>query len=74
MKRIIATAALALVAVTGTAQATSVSATDLHSLRGYVSQADIEGLTPAQVRVIVNMIHSGDKEGEKRQKVRAYLQ
>ncbi|WP_421702649.1 hypothetical protein [Aliiroseovarius sp.] len=73
MKRIIATATLAVVTLTGAAHATSVSMADLGALRGYVSQVEAEALSPTDVRIILNFIHSGDSEGEKRQKVRAFL-
>ncbi len=74
MKRIIATATLAVVTLTGAAHATTVSMADLNAIRGYAPpQVDAEALSPSDVRVILNFIHSGDSEGEKRQKVRAFL-
>ena len=74
MKRIIATSALAVVTLAGAAQAASVSSADLNAISNYVPNGvAVETLSEIQVRTILNAIHSGDSEGEKRQTVGALL-
>ena len=74
MKRIIATSALAFVTLVGAAQAASVSSADLNAISNYVPNGvAVETLSEIQVRTILNTIHSGDSEGEKRATVQAFL-
>ena len=74
MKRIIATSALALVTLAGAASAASVTSADLHAISNYVpNNVAVEDLSDTQVLQVLNAIHSGDSEGEKRQIVRALL-
>ncbi|MFZ7091716.1 hypothetical protein [Primorskyibacter sp. 2E233] len=73
MKRMIATAVLAIATTAGAAQAMTVNQADLNSIRNFAPQADLSNLTAQDVDVILSIIHSGDSEGDKSSRVKAWI-
>ena len=69
MTRYIALTAVAFATLAGAASA----ATNVGELRKYASEAQIETLSPVEIAVLKNVIHSGDNEGQKRAQVQALL-
>ena len=72
MKKIVALAALATTVATG-AFAMVGSSADLAEIQRYAPTADVHSLTDAEVGTLLNVIHSGDSEGEKGQFVRSFF-
>ena len=73
MKKIFVIAALATAAATG-ASAMVDSNVNVKTIESYAGGADVSNLTDSQVLVLLNAIHSGDTESEKRAFVQRYLQ
>ena len=65
MKTLIATTALVLTAFSASAMV------DTSAIAQYAPGADVSALTEAEVTTILSVIHSSDREGEKRAIVQA---
>jgi hypothetical protein len=72
MKKLFVIAALATVAATG-ASAMADSRVDIRTIEAYAGGADTSNLTDKDVITLLQVIHGGDTEGEKRAKVKNYL-
>lgn len=74
MKTLIVSAAVAVATLSGAAQAmTTASDGQIAAIQFYAPGADVSGLTNAEVASLLAVIHSGDSESEKFNKVRAAL-
>jgi len=73
MKRMIAITALTLTAATG-ASAMTDSPANLATIERYAGTEDVSGLTATQITGLLNIIHGGDSEGEKRDQVQWMLE
>ena len=72
MKKIIALTAVAASLATG-ASAMVNSSVNLAEIERYAPNTDVSTLTDTEIRVLLNYIHSGDKDGEKRAFVRSFF-
>ncbi|MDA7423174.1 hypothetical protein [Thalassococcus lentus] len=72
MKRTIATALVAVAALTGAANAMTSDAR-LAQIQAYAPNADVQSLTNAEIGTLLSVIHSGDTESEKRGFVQAFV-
>ena len=72
MKKLFVIAALATVAATG-ASAMADSRVDIATIEAYAGGADPSHLTDKDVITLLQVIHGGDTEGEKRAQVKNYL-
>jgi len=73
MKNLFAMTAIVASIATG-ASAMVNSSADLAEIQKFSPSTDVSTLTDAEIMVLLNYIHSGDKDGEKRAFVRAFLQ
>ncbi len=73
MKTVFASALVAVAALTGAANAMTVSPALESDVRQYAPEADISTLSTAEINVLASLVHGGDSEGEKRAAVRAFL-
>ena len=72
MKKIFVIAALATAAATG-ASAMADSKVDINTIQAYAGGADTSALTDSEVVALLQVIHGGDTESEKRAFVKNYL-
>ncbi len=72
MKKLLALTALAASMATG-ATAMVNSTANLSEIQHYAPDADVSTLSDREISVLLNAIHSGDKEGEKRRFVRSFF-
>ena len=72
MKKLFVIAALATAAATG-ASAMADSRVDINTIEAYAGGADTSHLTDREVATLLQVIHGGDTEGEKRAFVKNYL-
>ena len=74
MKTLIASAAVAVAALTGVASAAPVvTEAQLSAIQFYAPGADLSGLSASDVASLLSIIHSGDSESEIASTVRAAL-
>ena len=72
MKRIIATALVAFATLTGAATAMTPDA-NLAEIKQFEPSVDVSTLSETQVATILNIIHGGGSDSEKRGTVRAFV-
>jgi hypothetical protein len=72
MKTLIVMTVLAASVATG-ASAMINSTVHLKEIQGYAPNADVSTLTDREISVLLNHIHGGDTEGEKREWVRNFM-
>lgn len=73
MTRIFATALVAAAALAGTANAMVNASVVETQISAYAPNADLSGMSDAELNALLSIIHGGDNESEKRSKVRAAL-
>jgi hypothetical protein len=74
MKTLIASSALALAALTGTAHAAgTVSEAQIQQIRSYAPNVDVSALTFAEAQSALNIIASSDSKGEAQLKLNGLL-
>lgn len=67
MKTLIASAALALTAVSASAMV------DTSAIQQYAPNVDVSTLSDAEVNLLLSIVHSGDSAGEKRAIIQALV-
>ncbi|OSQ50533.1 hypothetical protein [Marivita geojedonensis] len=67
MKTLIASAALALTAVSASAMV------DMSAIQQYAPNVDVSTLSDAEVNLLLSIVHSGDSAGEKRAIIQALV-
>lgn len=67
MKTLIASAALALTAVSASAMI------DTSAIQQYAPNVDVSALSDAEVNLLLSIVHSGDSAGEKRAIIQALV-
>ena len=72
MKKLFVMTALAASIATG-ATAMVNSSGNLSEIQHYAPKADVSTLTDLEIGVLLNIIHGGDNEGEKRAFVRSFF-
>lgn len=70
MKRMFAGTALAALLATGAFAATEA---EVIAIQKYVPDADVSMMSDEEVAAVMNVVNSGDSEGEKQQKIRSLL-
>lgn len=72
MKKLFVLTALAASIATGATAMVDATA-NLSEIQRYAPDADVSTLTDREISVLLNAIHSGDKESEKRRFVRSFF-